>query len=243
MSNSARRLFVAFALSLPGVIQAQDRPRVAHLSPFNLDLALDVGQAIGEFNNYVNEGIGGHAAFRFRPNPTGPFALRVSGDFLVYGSSTKRYPLIPGIAVDVTTSNNIVGGSIGPEMTLGGAGRLQMYGFAGVGFSYFVTSSAVEGADNTNSAFASTTNYDDVTLATEGGAGLRFQFTPSAPVFLDLGARYLNNGRTTYVTKGGLQVSGNQLLVNPIESEANLILYHLGVSINFADKTKRTGQD
>ena len=50
-------------------------------------------------------------------------------------------------------------------------------------------------------------------------------------ILLDLGARYLKNGQVTYVTKERVTISGNQLLVNPVHSDANLIIYHLGIAI------------
>jgi uncharacterized protein YebE (UPF0316 family) len=51
------------------------------------------------------------------------------------------------------------------------------------------------------------------------------------PIVLDLGVRYLDNGRVTYVTKDRVSVVGNQLLVNPVDSEANLVIYHLGITV------------
>jgi hypothetical protein len=33
------------------------------------------------------------------------------------------------------------------------------------------------------------------------------------------------------VTKNGVSVSGNTLIVDPIASEANLVVYHLGVMV------------
>jgi hypothetical protein len=54
------------------------------------------------------------------------------------------------------------------------------------------------------------------------------------PVGTDgLGAqeRYVKNGRVTYVTRERVTISGNQLVVNPVASDANLVVYHLGVSL------------
>ena len=85
-----------------------------------------------------------------------------------------------------------------------------------------------------NQPFASTTNYDDFTFASEGGGGVWvFLSRGRTPVALDLGVRYLNNGRVTYVTESGVSVdlANNRLNVDPIDSEANLIVYHLGVVI------------
>ena len=189
-----------------------------------------VGQASGMFSNYVQAGFGFGGHFLYRPDPEGVFGIRAGGMFMIYGSQTHRYPLVPGIAVDVTTQNQIVGMTLGPQFTFGHGG-VQAYGYGGIGFSYFATRSSVEGSGN-QSPFASTTNYDDFTFAGEGGGGLLINLSRGrVPIALDLGARYLNNGRVTYVTEGGISFNGTTPDVNPIDSEANLIVYHLGVVI------------
>ncbi len=194
---------------------------------------LQVGQASGIFSNYVSAGIGGGGYFLYRPDAGGVFGLRAGAMFMIYGSQTRRYPLLPGIAADVTTRNEIVGMTLGPQLTLG-RGAAKLYGYGGIGFSYFATRSSVEGSGNVNQPFASTTNYDDFTFASEGGGGMWvFLSRGRTPVALDLGVRYLNNGRVTYVTESGVSVdlANNRLNVDPIDSEANLIVYHLGVVI------------
>jgi hypothetical protein len=231
------------ALAMPVAAQAQrydDANIVRWTEPkVFADIALDVGQATGEFKHYVDAGIGLHGGVRFRPSASSVFGLRLSGNFMVYGSTTARYSnVIPGINIDVTTTNGFGGLTVGPEFNFGGAGPLQPYAYGGVGFSYFATTSSAEGSNNTSSPFANTTNFDDFTMASEGGAGLRVRLGRGrTPVYLDVGARYMNNGRVEYVTKDGLSVVNNQLVVNPITSEANLIVYHLGVSIGLRSKS------
>lgn len=194
-----------------------------------LGVDLQVGQATGEFSNYVQVSAGIGGSFLYTPVPDGAFGLRVGAMYLIYGSTTNRYPLVPGITVDVTTNNQIAGLTVGPQLTFG-RGALRWYVRGGIGFSYFATTSSVRGSGNTQ-PFANSTNYDDFTFASEGGSGLLVALGRSRTVSLDLGARYLNNGRVTYVTKDGVSVSGNTLVVDPIDSEANLVVYHLGVLI------------
>ncbi len=213
--------------------------------------ALQYARATGEFASYVRDGAGitGHMLVRLGGHQS-PLGLRVAGQFLIYGSQTRRYPLVPGISVDVTTSNNVGGFTVGPQLTLGNR-SLKLYGFGAGGFSYFATTSAVEGSNSNNNPFASSTNFDDVTLAGELGAGMLVRL--SEAVALDIGARYLINGNVTYVTKDGVTVSGNTLLVNPITSEANLAIYHVGVSLSLRprrpptppedDESDRRGRD
>ncbi|MDP3775261.1 MAG: hypothetical protein Q8Q85_13445 [Gemmatimonadales bacterium] len=230
-----RRLMVgvALAVAVAGPAWGQRSPyREPDLRPATAFLGFDVevGQSTGEFSNYVQGGIGFGGGFLYKPDADGALGLRVSAMYLIYGSQTNRYPLVPGITVDVTTNNQIAGLTLGPQFTLG-RGSVQWYVNGGIGFSYFATTSEVEGTSSGQSPFASSTNYDDFTFASEGGSGLLVRLGRGGKVSLDLGARYLNNGRVTFVTKNGVTVSGNTLLVDPIDSEANLIVYHLGVQI------------
>ena len=72
-----------------------------------LGLSLQVGQAKGQFADYVDYGGGGGAYLVFRPNRRGPFGVRLDLMYLNYGSQMHSYPLVPGIVVDVTTDNQI----------------------------------------------------------------------------------------------------------------------------------------
>ena len=195
-----------------------------------LGVSLQVGQAKGQFANYVDFGGGGGGYLLYRPGRNLPLGIRLHLMYLVYGSQTHRYPLVPGIDVDVTTKNEIAAVSLGPQVTLG-HGPLHAYGFAGFGGSFFSTTSSVEGSDQNNQPFASTTNHEDGTFASEFGGGLLIRVSRRGPIAIDLGARYLNNGRVTYVTKERVSIVNNLLVVDPVDSEANLIVYHLGVAI------------
>jgi hypothetical protein len=178
----------------------------------------------------VDLGWGGGGYLLYHPRG-GPLGIRFGATYLIYGSQTHRYPLVPGIAVDVTTRNQIAQFSLGPQVTVG-RGVVRPYGFGAIGGSFFWTNSSVEGSDQNNQPFASTTNYHDGTFSSEIGGGVLVRLSAGrVPVLLDAGLRYLNNGRVTYVTKERVTISGNQLLVDPVDSEANLLVYHLGVAI------------
>jgi hypothetical protein len=190
--------------------------------------ALQYARATGEFASYVRDGGGLNGWFAWRGGGDSPLGLRVHGQLLVYGSQTRRYPLVPGINVDVTTSNIITGLTVGPQFRAGeGAAALHM--FAGIGFNYFATTSEVEGSANPGQPFASSTNYDDFGFAAEAGGGLQVRL--KGPVFLDLGARYVFNGEVTYVTRDRIQVVNNQLVLSPVTSQANLAVFHVGVTV------------
>lgn len=195
-----------------------------------------VAQPVRDFADYVavGFGVGGHAVWK--PVPGGPFGLRIDGDVLIYGSETRRYPLVPLVDVDVTTQNQIVGFQLGPELTFGRA--VQPYLFGEAGFSYFATTSSVEGT-NSSAPFAETTNFDDFTWATVLGGGLRINLSDrQSRVMLDLGARYVINGQAQYLREGSIQINGTDVTITPIESETNFVLYHIGVSVGL-----RPGRD
>lgn len=191
-------------------------------------VALLPAQPVGEFADYVDFGfgVGGHGAWFPRG---GPLGLRLDLGVIVYGRETRRFQLVPLIDVDVTTSNDIFSLFIGPELRLG-RGPVQPYAVGQIGFSYFSTESSVEGSDNTV-PFANSTNFDDVTFATTGAAGVLIRLRGGArPIFLDLGARYVANGEAEYLREGSITIVNNQVFYDPIRSTTNLIVYHAGVS-------------
>jgi hypothetical protein len=230
------RLFAGVGLAvglLSRLADAQapfDEKSQAPLPVAYLGISLQVGQAKGQFADYVDYGGGAGGYLVFLPNRRGIFGVRLDVMFLTYGSQTHRYQLVPGVAVDVTTDNEIFQFALAPQVTVGQEG-LRAYGFGGVGGSFFATTSHVEGSDQTNQQFASTTNHSDGTFSWEAGGGVLVRVRRNPPTLLDIGVRYLKNGRVTYVTKDRVTISGNQLTVSPVASEANLMVYHLGIAI------------
>jgi hypothetical protein len=61
---------------------------------------------------------------------------------------------------------------------------------------------------------------------------VKIQLTHSRhPLSLDLGARYVYNGRARYLRSSSIIITGNTVQYTPIESQTNLILYQVGVSV------------
>jgi hypothetical protein len=229
--TGAALALVAVAGAAP--LAGQERPREGPLGQtrFYADLGFDIGQAAGEFNRYVDAGFGLRLTGRWRPSPSGPLGLHASFSYLIYGSTVRRYPLVPGVDVRVRTNNDIAGFHLGPSFHVGG-GALQLYASGSAGISYFSTRSSAEGTNDPFDSFASSTNFDDFTFATQGGGGLLIRLRAgTTPLWLDLGVRYQNNGTVKYVTEDGLSTDGTTLFVSPIESQANLVVYHIGVSV------------
>lgn len=215
-----------------GPVTAGGEPR------FQGGLSLSVAQTLGDFHEYVKDGVGvaGHALYRV--DPQGAFALRLDGGFLNYGNETIRLPLSdrPGggrVQLDVETSNNIFWLGVGPQL-MAPAGRVRPYVNATAGFSYFATTSSVKGRSSGES-FADDTNFDDTPFSWGGGAGILIPVSYKARslVFIDIGARYHNNGKSVqYLREGGIQdLPGGAIQLAPIRSRADLVTWHVGVSI------------
>jgi hypothetical protein len=195
------------------------------------------GRPVGDFLRYVHEGYGFDGFLRFNIEPQGILSLRLDGGFLVYGNETFRVPLsgtIGGrILVDLTTSNNIAWMGLGPQVTLP-LGPLRPYGNASIGFSYFFTESSVEGSDS-ELDFASTTNYSDAAFRYGFGWGILIPFqTTGTEWAIDFGAIYHGNGQVRYLREGGIvDLPDGSIILQPIQSDANLFTYRLGFSVSF----------
>lgn len=237
------RGLLAMTLTLPASALAQGRGRggpVTREGEPRLQGGIDltVAQPTGQFSRYVDDGIGvgGHGLVRL--GSSGLFALRLDGTFVQYGRETKRVPLSPTVGgriqVDLTTSNNIFTLGVGPQLMLP-RGPIRPYVNGAFGFSYFATQSSIKGTDDTdNDGLLRNTNLDDLTLSYGGGTGVLVPIYrgPRTFVFLDVGARFHNNGRARYLREGGIEdLPNGDIRLNPISSTANLWTYHVGVSI------------
>jgi opacity protein-like surface antigen len=240
-----RRTPFAFALAaalLPAAAAAQDPDpglkRLAAFAPAPI-IGWAGGSLVGavpsgEFRRYVAGGAGFNGFVALKLGQEETVSLRLDGTFVLYGLETRRVPLGIGplalVNVDVSTSNSIVNFVLGPQLiTTGGA--VRAYASGGVGFSYFWTHSSVEGSNNSE-PFASSTNFDDFTFAWRAGGGLWIRVGHGrTPLWLDLGATYVRNGRVKYLREGSItfDLSGAPVYT-AIESETNLVLIHLGVS-------------
>jgi hypothetical protein len=201
-------------------------------------LSFSVGQPRGQFHRYVDAGygLGGHGLYRV--DRAGAFALRVDGGFLNYGRETLRVPLNAGpgggrVQLDLTTTNNIFWMGVGPQL-MAPKGVVRPYVNGTAGFSYFATTSSVKGRNNEES-FADDTNFDDAQFSWGGGAGVLVPVWrgPRSLVFLDAGARYHDNGRNVrYLREGGIRdLPNGEIQLDVIRSRADLVTWHLGVSI------------
>lgn len=225
--------FVLLLLASP--ISAQNYREVVEEGPARGFAALNLQLAFpqGEFGDFVGTGfgVGGHLSYLL--DRAGRVGIRLYGSWIQYGRTSERIPFpgLPGISVDLTTSNDIYSFGVGPEFHLS-TGGLRAYLHGSIGGSNFATSSRAEGSNNTG-PFASSTNFNDWTWAMTGGGGVMFQVSHGrTPVFIDGGLRYQTHGRTRYLREGSLNTdSGGNVIISPVESETNLLVLHLGVQL------------
>jgi hypothetical protein len=201
-------------------------------------LSFDLGQPRGAFRRHVDDGfgVGGHALYRL--DRQGAVAVRLDGGFLNYGRGTRRLPLGDGpgggrVPLDRTTMNNVVWLGFGPQV-MAPRGPVRPYLNATAGLSHFTTTSSVIGQDDLVS-FAYHTNIDDTQFSWSGGAGVLMPVwrTARSLLFVDLGAQYHDNGRNVrYLREGGIRdLPDGGLQLDVVRSRADLITWHLGVSV------------
>ncbi len=225
----------ALTVASPAAAQG-DRPARSSAGTY-LGGDLLIAQPDGEFKNYVSSafGISGHLIQNL--DDQGIFAVRAELGLLIYGQRTARQSLGGGalglIGVDVTTSNNIMFGGIGAQVTLP-TSVIKPYATGSIGFSYFFTESQVAGTNNNNAPFASSNNYSDNGFTTMYGGGLLIPFKNGRnPIALDLGAQFHNNPDIQYLTKNSIVFNGanNPPTITVVRSQANFITYRIGITV------------
>jgi hypothetical protein len=196
----------------------------------------------GEFAEQIKQGFGLGVAALLPLTPAGILSLAVDGGFVNYGNERREVCLSSTVGcrirVDLTTSNNIVFGGIGPQLTVPlGAVRPYLRGTAG--FSYFATHSSLSGTREHDS-FASTENHNDVVFALGAAGGLRVDLPVAAvPIQLNVGARYHANGRAEYLRRGDIEdLPDGSIVLHPQRTDANLISYHLGVTVGLRQRAR-----
>jgi len=197
---------------------------------------------LGELGDYIDAGGGGQLYGAFPLDAEGRVRLRGDFGFLVYGHERQRfcfnYPVGCRIELDLTTTNWVMYGGLGPEVVLA-TGAVEPYLNASAGFSYFATTSALSG-DNDSEDFASTTNFDDAVFAWRAGGGVRVRLKGGrVPVALDLGAERHENGVADFLTEGDIQDNPDgSITLFPTRSEANLVTFRLGVTVGIPHRRR-----
>ncbi len=149
-----------------------------------------------------------------RLDSRGIAAFNAELGLMFYGIERYRTPLGGGplglISLDVNTTNNIAFGGIGLQVGYPGE-TIRPYGTASVGFSAFFTTSSVAGSSDFDS-FANSTNYQDTGLAWNAGGGLYIPLSVKRKVVnLDVGVRWMDNGKRDYLRHDGITFHNNSV--------------------------------
>lgn len=198
---------------------------------WQVGLAVDIGQPVGDFKQHVNNAAGLQAHVLLRLDRHGRAAIRLQGGWLNYGHESQRSCLdtLPScrVAVNVTTTNGILSLGVGPQFALP-LGPLRTYGYGLVGVSRFATLSGI-GGGIVPDIVAADENFGDAGLVWSGGVGL--QLPVHQRTTIDVGVAYQGHGRRNYLIKGGLTDNPDGSLAFDIKrSHAALVAIRVGVT-------------
>lgn len=220
---------IATVFVLAGSAEAQ---RPGHPSG-HVGISFIAANPIGDLGFFFDEGFGVQLEGGMPISEGGWLRLRTDLGFLVYGLERQRScysgPFGCRVGLDLTTTNSIFFGGIGPELTIP-VGPIQPYANGTMGFSYFATTSSLDdGFDD----FGSTTNFSDVVFAWKVGGGLRVRVGRGhRPVWFDFGVERHDNGVADFLTEGDITDNPDgSIAIFPNRSEANLLTYKFGISI------------
>ena len=230
MRNLDRRavtcaVLATFAVAAPvaaGDDAATTRPR------FRFGGAVSVAAPTGEFADHVDVagGVSGVALFG---RPAGVLALRADAGWLLYGTRTLRRPVAGTdgrVLEDVATTDNwIAHAALGPQL-MARSGSLRPYAHAFAGLSHFATSSELlrpRRSGPFGDPFRTTTHESDTIGMYGAGTGVMIALGRGGTA-LDLGLRYVANGRVRYLAE-------DDPLDGPLRrSEGHLLEFRLGIS-------------
>jgi hypothetical protein len=235
----------AFLLVAPSAVTAQNIREVPDESgrwdryPKGiLGLHFQYASAEGEFKQFVKDGYGFAGNVSVYLGHTRRFGVRFYTSWIQYGRTTEQLPTtLPGLTIDLTTSNNIYSFGAGPEFVLT-SGMWRPYLHALIGSSYFETRTTADVTGGTGNN-PSSANFKDWTFLWTGGGGVQLRLSRGLshgrnPLWLDLGLRYQSHGETRYLREGSIvDLGGGQIAFTPIESRTDLLVSHLGVQIGF----------
>lgn len=234
-----RRFIVAIGLACmtPAVAAAQGTDDAALTRPIRAHVGVNgyYARPVGDFADRIDQGWGGDLHGTWLLGETGIFGLRFDGGAMAYGRQRTRECLTTSclVQVDITTSNNLAYAAVGPQL-MAPAGPIRPYAAVQLGWTFLWTDSRVEGSNNQNEPFASTRNFSDNTFSYGGIGGVLIPIAQNTrnPVSIDLGVRYLRNGSVEYLRKGDIIINpGNPPSFNIQRSRADLLTYHVGVSV------------
>ncbi len=206
-----------------GGVDAQQRGPVG-----SVGLSFVAAKPVGDLATLVDNGFGIEIWGGAPMAANGHLRMRVDLGVVVYGYERLSYcDFTCRLSSDVTTTNSILYGSVGPEIVLA-RGDIEPYVHAGAGLSHFLTSSNLDDNDGYG-PYLETTNYSDTVFGWRYGGGVRVR--AGGRTFIDLGVEKVDNQVANYLTEDDMvdQPDGSVLLY-PNRSDADLMSFRVGVS-------------
>lgn len=196
---------------------------------------LQVTEPRGDFGRNTDNGFGVGGYILNAPDQNKILNLRGDFSFVSYVNDRRRIPLVGTgglIRLDLRTSSNIASLVAGPQL-LGPTGRFTPYATALGGFSVFWTESTVEGSQQSNTPFASTTNASDAVWAYGGAVGAYLRISGGrTPARVDIGARFLRHDDVRYLTADRItQAYNTNTTPVPVRGRADFITYYAGLNV------------
>ncbi|MBL0940244.1 MAG: hypothetical protein IBJ03_15220 [Gemmatimonadaceae bacterium] len=201
----------------------------------SVGIHLQVAEPKGDFGKNTNTGFGAGGYLLVGLDDNKIINWRLDASILSYANTSRQIPLAGTgglIRLNLRTSSNIVSVVTGPQL-LGPTGTFTPYATALGGFSVFWTESSVEGSQNVNTPFASTTNESDAVWAYGGAAGAYLRvYNGKNPVRLDFGVRVLRHDDVRYLNDQRVREAfENDRPAIPVRGRADFITYYAGVNI------------
>jgi opacity protein-like surface antigen len=198
-------------------------------------ISLTQTRPLGALGANIGSGYGVFGAFLFPLDRRGLLSLRADLGIAEYGNDSRRTPFSSTVGgrveVDVQTTNAVVPGSIGIQLTPT-LGSVEPYINVGVGAQAFFTESSVQPIAG-GSMLASTTNHSDFAFAWTLGGGVYVPVTSRLPnVMLDVSVQYFQGARAEYLAAGSIaDLDGGRIAITPMESTTHVLALRLGARI------------
>ncbi len=209
-------------------------------------LYFTIGLPQGEFKENVDRtGFGLSGQMAWQPNPS--VALGGALGVLIYGSETRYEPFsltVPDVTVEVHTSNNFSFGNLLLQLRAN-LPIAKPYLEGRFGFNYLWTETSVEDV-NSDYDVASSTNFDDITIAYGGGGGIMIQVWEQKKrkrsrtmggterVYIDLKVLYMLGGNAEYLREGDIERhTDGTVTYYYSESKTDILDIHIGVAAEF----------
>lgn len=236
MTTRTSALLLALLLAAPavGAQEAEIEDPLARPVRAQVGGSLYYARPLGDFADRIEQGWGGNLHGTLLLGEPGAIGLRFDAGFMGYGRERYRDCLTSTCLVeaDITVSNNLAWIGVGPQLQVP-VGPLRPYVAGQVGWTWLWTDSEIEGTNNDNQPFASSTNFSDNVFSYGGTAGVLIPVSQGAnPIAIDLGARWLRNGEVEYLREGDIVINpGNRPTLLVQRSRADLVLYYVGVTV------------